>query len=91
MCQKKSHQRMFGPVAVVASGRVRLGEECAVAAVPCFEEGDVRIRVALVSAFCGEPDEWIIERMENHSYTAVPVLTPGAGEPWISVERNSSA
>ena len=56
---------MFGPVAVVAGGGVRLGEEGAVASVLGFDEGDVGIGGDRFVGLGGDADEGVVEGVED--------------------------
>src|SRR5947209_3153389 len=55
--QKKAQQRMFGPVAVVPGGPIRLSKKGAVPSMLAFHHGDVGIRIDFIPAFSGETDE----------------------------------
>src|SRR5438445_6062983 len=62
--QEKAQQRMFGPVAVVPGGPIRLSKKGAVPPMLAFHHRDVGIRIDLVAAFGGETDERVIQRMQ---------------------------
>ncbi len=98
MSQKKTQQRMFGPVAVVAAEFVGLREKSAMAATAALDQRDVGIRDDFVAAFGRQADERVVQRMQNQrrhgnaiehtrSSSAVIVVI-GAGEP--GVQRSNS-
>ena len=65
MGQKKTQQRMFGPIAVVPVGLIRLRKKSAVPAMFALDQRDVRIRRYLLAALRRQADEGVIQRMQN--------------------------
>ncbi len=79
VCQEEAEEGVFGPVAVVVGGGVGLGEECAVSAVGCFDEGDVGVGGDLCAGLGDEADEGVVECMEDEGGDGDAVEDAGGG------------
>src|SRR5277367_604697 len=60
--EKEAEKSVFGPVAIVATVGVGLGEEGTVAAVVGRDQPDIRVCFELAATLVGDADERIVER-----------------------------
>jgi hypothetical protein len=89
--EQETQQGVLGPVAIVSSVGVGLGEKSAVAAVVSCDQPDIRIGFESAATFIGNADEGVVQRMEDerrHSdlfddagCSGAVVVVFGAGEP----------
>src|SRR6185437_4766186 len=63
--ENEAQEGVLRPVAVVAGGGIGLGEEGAVAALGSLDEGDTGVRHDLVASIGRDPDEGVIEGVED--------------------------
>src|SRR5258707_723930 len=82
---------MFGPVAVVAGGPIRLSKKGAVASVPAFYQSDVEICGDLATGLSRQTDERVIQSMENQRRNGNTIKHTGSGCAVVVIVRAGEA
>src|ERR1700722_19984292 len=85
MGQKKSEQRMFCPVAVVAGGFVRLGKKSTVSSVCALYQRDVGVCADLFAGLNRETDKRIVQRMQDKGGYCNAIEYAGSGSTVVVV------
>ena len=91
MAQEEAQQRMFGPVAVVATRGVSCSEERAVTAMKCLDVRDIRVRDDDLAALRHDAQKGIVKRVQDQCRNGDPVEHARSGRTVIVVVRASEA